>query len=136
MGYVYANITLKNAGDVIDVMRGYIGEKDIRRINVRAMVDTGALSLIISEDIRKALGLELHGMRPVAMADQTIKTCNATEPVEIHWENRTSIIPAVVLEDATEVLLGAIPLQDMDLIVDPARHQLIGAHGDQILYRV
>ena len=136
MGYVYANITLKNAVDVIDVRRGYIGEKDIRRINVRAMVDTGAVSLIISEDIRKALGLELHGMRPVTLADHTIKTCNTTEPVEIHWENRSSITPAVVLEDATEVLLGAIPLQEMDLIVDPARHQLIGAHGDQILYRV
>ena len=136
MGYVYANLTLKNAFDVMAVRQGYMEENEIRQINVQALVDTGAGSLIISEGIQQALGLELKGIRPVAMADHSFKTCSISDPVEIHWENRSTIIPAMVLEGATEVLLGAIPLQEMDLIVDPARHQLIGAHGDQVVCRV
>jgi hypothetical protein len=41
---------------------------------------------------------------------------------------------AVVLPNATEVLLGAIPLEGMDLMVDPVAEKLVGRHGDEALY--
>jgi hypothetical protein len=56
--------------------------------------------------------------------------------VEIHWQDRDTTCPALVLPDAGEVLLGAIPLEDMDLMVDPVRQVLTGAHGDEILCMV
>jgi hypothetical protein len=48
----------------------------------------------------------------------------------------STAVPAIVLQGAGEVLLGAIPLEDMDLIVDPARRELTGAHGDEVLCMV
>ena len=59
MGNVYAEITLKNCGDVTNVGRGIISEKDIRAVSVTALVDTGAMTVVINEDICKKLGAHL-----------------------------------------------------------------------------
>ena len=136
MGHVYAEITLKNATDVVNVQRGIMKEQEIRQITVESMVDTGAGTIIISEALQKALGLELHGKRAVYLANDTTEMCNFTEPVAIHWKDRHTFTAALVLPGADEVLLGAIPLEDMDLIVDPARQALIGAHGDKVVCKV
>ena len=53
------------------------------------------------------------------------------DPVEVHWKNRKMICQPWVIRGSGEVLLGAIPLEDMDLIVDPAAQMLTGAHGDE-----
>jgi hypothetical protein len=58
-----------------------------------------------------------------------------TEALEIHWENRSVVMSALVVEDASEFLLGVIPLEGMDLMVDTVNQRLIGAHGDQPVYR-
>ncbi|MDR3338118.1 MAG: hypothetical protein LBT16_13040, partial [Treponema sp.] len=55
------------------------------------------------------------------------------EPVEIHWEDRETTCPAIILPGADNILLGAIPLEDMDLIIDPKRPQLTGAHGSEVV---
>jgi clan AA aspartic protease len=136
MGYVYADITLRNATDVGICMRGGMQEPDIREVTVQAMVDTGAGTLIINEALRQTLGLNVLGEQYATLADRAVKMCKFTEPVEIHWGNRYSVVDAVVMEGADEVLLGAIPLERMDLIVDPARQTLIGAHGDTPIMRI
>ena len=136
MGMVYANITLKNATDLINVQRGIIGEAEMRQTTVQAVVDTGAGTLIITEALRQELGLDLKGERWVTLANKTTAKCKYTDAVEVHWENRSSLVRPIVLEGSDEVLLGAIPLEDMDLIVDPARQILIGAHGDTPVMRV
>jgi clan AA aspartic protease len=133
---VYADITLKNGSDVGNYIRGVIQEPDIRQVNVQAMVDTGAGTLIINEGLRQALGLIVMGEKEATLADRAVKMCKYTEPVEIYWGNRSSAVRAIVMEGADEVLLGAIPLEEMDLIVDPARQTLIGAHGDQAVVRI
>jgi hypothetical protein len=56
-----------------------------------------------------------------------------TEPVKIMWKNRDAVCRAMVLSDSDEILLGVIPLEDMDLIVDPAKRELTGAHGDEVV---
>jgi hypothetical protein len=53
--------------------------------------------------------------------------------VEVHWKNRDTACPALLLPGAQEVLLGAIPLEDLDLLVDPAGGELQGAHGDEVV---
>ncbi|MDR0494508.1 MAG: retroviral-like aspartic protease family protein [Treponema sp.] len=136
MGYVYADITLRNAIDVGFYMRGGMQEPDIRQVTVQALVDTGAGTLIINETLRQALGLNVLGEQYATLADRAVKMCKYTEPVEIHWGNRSSAVQAVVMEGADEVLMGAIPLEAMDLIVDPARQTLIGAHGDTPVMRI
>ena len=51
-------------------------------------------------------------------------------PVDIYWKNRSSSQRAVVIPGAEDVLLGAIPLEDMDLMVNPVNQELVGIHGD------
>jgi clan AA aspartic protease len=136
MGYVYADITLKNAYDVVEYIRGATQEPDIRQVTVQAMVDTGAGTLIINETIQQALGLVVIGEQPATLADRAVKTCKYTDPVMVHWGNRSTAVSPVIMEGADEVLLGAIPLEAMDLIVDPARQTVIGAHGDTPLLRI
>ena len=136
MGLVYENITIKNAGDVINVRRGIIGESDIHQIDVKAIVDTGAELLVINEEIRQKLGLDVLGKKKVNLANDDPKICQLTEPVEIHWKDRDTVVQALVLEGATEVLLGAIPLEGMNLIVDPGNQRLIGINGDEVIFKI
>ena len=136
MGLVHENITLKNSCDVINALRGIIGESQIRQLKTKAMVDTGAGTIIINEEIRQELGLEILRDKKVRLANESPVVCKVTEPIEIHWKNRSTVTPALVLEGAGEVLLGAIPLEDMDLIVDPVNQRLVGAHGDEEIHRV
>ena len=136
MGFVYENINLKNAGDVMNAQRGIINETDIRQLKVLAMVDTGAITLIINEAIRQELGLAVRGEQRIRLANESAQTCQYTDPVEIHWKNRHVVTQALVLAGVEEVLLGAIPLEGLDVIVDPANRELVGAHGDEIIYKI
>jgi clan AA aspartic protease len=132
MGLVYEEITLKNAVDVGTCARGLIKENEIRQITVQALVDTGASTLVINEEIREKLGLRIIGKRYATLANSKQEVCKKTDAVEIIWKDRSSTIPALVVPGNGKVLLGAIPLEDMDLIVDPAKQALVGAHGDEI----
>jgi len=134
MGLVHAEIILKNAGDVSDVRRGYIKEPEVRQINVTAMVDTGSATLVINEAVRKQLGLAVEDTYTAELADGSVQTYGKTEPVQIHWKNRNAVCKAVVVPNANDVLLGAIPLEAMDLIVNPLKQELTGAHGDEIVF--
>ena len=130
MGAVYTEITLKNAFDVRDHERGHIKEEDIRSETVTALVDTGAMSLVITEALREKLGLSIKGEKPVVFANGQRTRCKVTEPVDIHWKNRDSSQRAVIIPGAEKILLGAIPLEDMDLMVNPVTQEVVGIHGD------
>ena len=79
------------------------------------------------------MGLEARGLRRASMANNARQICKVTEPVEVHWKDRMMTCQALAVPDSSEVLLGAIPLEDMDLIVNPSKQELEGAHGDEIL---
>jgi len=135
MGNVFAELTLKNGSDLVRLKDGHINEHDVRSVTVNALVDTGAVTLIINEDIRQKLGLAVEGTRTATLAGGGKIDCKITEPVRICWKDRDFSCPAVVLPDG-EILLGVIPLEFMDLVVDPVAEQLVGAHGDRIISRV
>jgi clan AA aspartic protease len=130
MGLVHAEITLKNAWDVINVRRGIMKEPEIRQANVKVVVDTGAMTLVINEQLRQQLGLGIVGAKQATLANNAKETVQIAETVEIHWKNRSMTCQPWVV-GAGRILLGAIPLEDMDLIVDPAGEELVGAHGDE-----
>jgi clan AA aspartic protease len=133
MGMVHAEITLKNLIDMSDAERGMIKDSEVRQTTVTAVVDTGAGTLVINEAIRQKLGLKIKGTRRATLADGAAHEYEVTEPVSVHWKNRDSPCNAYVLPNANKVLLGAIPLEAMDLIVNPAKQELVGAHGDEIM---
>ena len=135
MGNVFAEITLKNDRDLVLAKEGHISEEDVRNITVKAVVDTGAVTLVINEAICQKLGLAIKGTRLATLADGSKVVCKISEPVWIYWKDRDAICQAVVLPEG-EVLLGVIPLEFMDLIVDPVKEELVGAHGDRIMSRL
>ena len=133
MGTVYAEITLKNAGDAIRVKENLITEPEVRRTTVTAIVDTGAATLFITEAVCQQLGLVTEGERSARTASGARIACKVTEPVDIQWKERSTSCRAVVMPGAENILLGAIPLEDMDVMVNPAGRELVGAHGDEIV---
>ena len=134
MGHVYTEIALRNAGDVLNVGHGIITDEEVRQTAVQAMVDTGATMLVINGEIFQKLGLAVTGERNISFANNGNATCKVTGPVEIWCENRSFTMPALLVEDAPEALLGVLPLEALDLVVDPVNQKLIGAHGDQPMY--
>ena len=131
MGLVYAEITLKNAGDTSNVRRGIIKEHEIRQTTLKAIVDTGVATLVINEELRQALGLDVRGTKMATLANDTKEKVRVADPVEVHWKDREMVCQPWVVSGKGRALLGAIPLEDMDLIVDPAKQELVGAHGDE-----
>ena len=136
MGITYAEITLKNATDVLNVWRGLIREDEVRSVVVKALVDTGAGTLVINEEISQKLGLKVNQVRQSTLADGSKHMYTRMESVSINWENRESTLRPTMIPGAEKVLLGAIPLEDMDLIVDPKNERLIGRHGDEIVQMI
>ena len=136
MGIVYTEITLKNAIDVGNVKSGMLAEHEIRQTTIQALVDTGAYMLAINEAMREKLGLNIQGKAPATLANGASSDYDYAGPVEVIWKNRKTNCDALILPDAKEILLGAIPLEALDLMVDPLAQEVVGVHGDQVLFRV
>lgn len=91
------------------------------------------MTLVINDATYQALGLDIEGIRMARVADGRSVESKVTSPVYIRWKNRNTACPARLLPGAKNVLLGAIPLEDMDLMVDMAHQCLVGVHGDEPL---
>jgi clan AA aspartic protease len=133
---VHTEITLKNGGDVVKAKEGLIQKTEVRQETMTAVVDTGAWTLVINEETRIKLGLEPLGTDTVSLADGATSPCTVVGPLEVWWKDRRAACDALVLPHADEILLGAIPLEGMDLVVDPRAGAVVGRHGDQILHRL
>jgi hypothetical protein len=71
------------------------------------------------------LGLEITGSEMGSLADGTESSYNMAGPIEVLWNEYKVTLDALVIPNADEVLLGAIPLEAMDLVVDPRNLKLI-----------
>ena len=111
MGYVFAEIELSNPR-----------LPHLAKMKVKSLVDTGALMLCIPEHIMVQLQLEEAEKREVTLADGQKQLVPYAGPVQIKFENRLCFVGALVLGD--DVLLGAVPIEDMDLVVIPAIRKL------------
>ena len=136
MGIIRTAITLKNAIDVYKAQEGAIKEQEIRQKNIEALVDTGAWTMVINETMQKDLGLGVTRTDTGTLADGTQSMYNIVGPLIVAWKDRSAICEALVLPNAEEALLGAIPLEAMDLTINPRKEEIVGAHGDQIVHSV
>ena len=129
MGVTYATLELINEGDISLARKFYIGEEEIRSTFVRVLVDSGSHYLCINESINEVLGLPVVTTRKVRLANEEVREFPVVGPVLIKFQNRTSYCSAMLLPGESEPLLGAIPMQDMDVILHPLREELI-VHPD------
>lgn len=111
MGIINAKITLKNPR-----------LPKLKPVEVTALVDSGAVHLCIPEHLMIQLELEEIEKKEVTLANGKKELVPYVGPVEIHFKNRTGFSGALVMGD--QALLGAIPLEDMDLVIVPSRRTL------------
>lgn len=125
MGLVYADIQLINGGDLEMVRRGYMDKDEIKSMWVNMLVDTGSYMLAINETIQEQLQFPIVEKRKAQLADGSIVECDVVSHVELKFKNRRTMCNAMVLPGDNEPLLGAIPLEDMDVLIHPLRQELI-----------
>jgi clan AA aspartic protease len=111
MGLVNGKIRLQNPR-----------QPNLDPVDVMAMADSGALHLCIPEHIQIQLQLEAIDRKEVSLADGSKKMVPYVGPIELHFKNRVGFSGALVMGD--QVLLGAIPMEDMDLVVIPKTRTL------------
>ena len=104
MGLVNAQLTMRNPR-----------KPELTEVSAIALADTGSVHLCIPDHIRIQLELDEIDKKEIILADSSRKLVPYVGPVEIHFKNRTGFAGALVLGD--QVLLGAIPMEDMDLVV-------------------
>ena len=112
MEFIYADLRVSN-----------FSHPELEEITVNALVDTGALDLVIPKQL--AIQLRLSDLKPreVHLADGSRKLVRYAGPVKVEMMGRDCVTAAVVMGD--QVLLGAIPMQAMDMIVHPRTEQLV-----------
>lgn len=90
---------------------------EVSAVTVEALADTGSVHLVIPEHVRIQLRMEEQDRKEVTLADGSRRLVPYVGPVEIRFKNRVGFVGALVMGDQT--LLGAIPMEDMDLVVNP-----------------
>lgn len=112
MGLSYATIKLTN---------------DLKRlsVDVNASVDTGAMFLCVPASVATQLGFDISEVRQriITLADGSNRAVPVIAPVTIEFENRWYTSEALVLGD--EPLLGCIPMEAMDVIVEPKTQRMV-----------
>ncbi len=111
MGLVRTKIRLSNPRDPA-----------IGALETSALVDTGAVTLCIPEHVSLQLKLTAIEQREVTTADGKPHLVPYVGPLQVRFENRTCFTGALVLGDT--VLMGAVPLEDMDLVIHPREQTL------------
>lgn len=92
-------------------------------VEIDALADTGAVHLCIPQDIQIQLALEEIDKKEVTLADGSRRSVPYVGPIELRFKNRIGFAGALVMGD--QVLLGAIPVEDMDLVVVPKTREVI-----------
>jgi len=125
MGLVYVDIELVNAGDLEMARRNIIGEEEVKHMTVNMLVDSGAYNMCINESIQEQLDLPFVEKRKGILANGSIEEYNVVGPVQVKFKNRKTICYAMVLPGTNEALLGAIPMEDMDVLIHPLQQELV-----------
>ena len=112
MGIIYQHIRLSN-----------FAKPDLEEIDAKALVDSGALELCIPQHVANQLRLQVVEQREVTIADGRKILVDYVAPVKVEAFGRRAVGGALVL--GNQVLLGAIPMESMDVLIDPARLRVI-----------
>lgn len=118
MGRVAVEVELTNAEDLVLAKNGALAADKVRRVRLTGMVDTGANHLVLPAQIGKQLGVPTTGKVGVRYADQRRRSRTMVENVRVDLLGRHGNFRAILEPKRTDALIGAIVLEDLDLLVD------------------
>jgi predicted aspartyl protease len=133
MGKVVVSARIENQSDLTMAAKGLLEQDKIRQIAVSdALVDTGATLLSLPRKLVAKLGLEKHRTRTARTA-AGIVSFGIYEPVRLTVQDRDCIVEVAEVPDDCPPLIGQIPLELLDFVVDPGGQRLIGNpdHGGE-----
>ena len=136
MGEIRAELTLENAEDRALVRRGHGTESAVRRTTVDGVVDTGAVTLMLPQNVVERLGLERHCTAFVTYADERRDERPLAGPISGGIGNRTMVTECIVGPPLSEPLIGQVVLERLDLIADCANRTLTPRHPDYPLFKL
>ena len=125
MGEVKVEIELENAFDRERLRLGQIRAEGVRSARVQMLVDSGAVMLVLPQDLVEALDLREVGKVVVTYADERKEERPLAGIVTVRMGNRTTSLNCVVGPPNSEPLLGQVVLETMDLLVDCAQQKLV-----------
>ena len=118
MGEIVASMKLENTGDRAIVSEGLRDESTVRRTTVDGVVDTGAVMLMLPEDVVSLLGLATQSEVLVTYADERREIRSVAGPVTVRIGDRGMIAECIVGPPSSEPLIGQIVLEALDLVAD------------------
>ncbi len=124
MGEIKVKIDLENFVDRYNFLKKQIGESEIKRHSMEAIVDTGAVMLFIPQDIVEKLGLEIVRNVIVTYADERKEERSVAAPIYIKIGERFMITECIVGPPLGEALIGQVILEELDLIPDCQKQTL------------
>jgi clan AA aspartic protease len=119
MGLVKSTVELINLSDKYLAQAGHLKLDQVRRMPVNVMVDSDAVMLAINDTIKNQLGLEVTEIQSFSLADGQVVELEVVSGLEVRFKNRWCVTNAIVLRGDTEPLLGAVPMELMDLVISP-----------------
>jgi hypothetical protein len=138
MERVLTDATIENLGDLWDAKHGFIPPAQVRRITLSdALADTQATLISMPTWLIQQLGLEKTASKRV-MSNSGTTEANLYSAVRLTIQNRSCSMDVVEVPDNVPVLIGQIPLEHLDLVVDLRNRKLIGnpAHGGEHMYEL
>jgi predicted aspartyl protease len=136
MGRVTVSVILTNLEDELSAQAGLLPAESVRRLETEAIVDTGATKLVLPQAIVDQLGLAVRGDVVVRYADHRSATRQVARNVKVEVLGRDGVFSAVVEPSRDNVLLGAIVLEEFDLLVDCPHQTLRPRDPDHIIAEI
>jgi predicted aspartyl protease len=125
VGDVYVEVELANYDDYVLARHGHLSEAEIRRAGVRLLVDTGAVMLVLPEDLVDVLGLTRWEKVVVTYADERREQRETAGAILVRVGDRQMVTRCIVGPPQSEPLLGQIILEELDLLVDARQGRLV-----------
>jgi clan AA aspartic protease len=124
MGAVMTRMKLSNYTDIEMARKGLLPADQVRTMELDALVDTGAVDLVLPLDVVRRLGLEEVDRRTVRLADGTSRELSKVSGLLLEILGRKMGSDAYVVPEGTKALIGQIQLEDLDLVVDARSREL------------
>jgi predicted aspartyl protease len=116
---------ITNNDDAALARRGLLAEDKVRRLTISGVVDSGAARLVLPQSVARQLGLKKTGETKVRYADGRTGRRNVVEPVAVEILGRRGVFTPIVEVKRQTALVGAIVLEDLDLLVDCTNQKLV-----------
>lgn len=124
MGEVRASVLLENGGDRELALRGVVEDRRVRRVQADLLVGTGAVLVLLPQDMVESLGLTTMDKVVVTLANDEKLEMARAGPLAVTTAGRTMNTDCLVGPPRCEPLLGQVVLETLDLVVDPTRQRL------------